>query len=127
MGRNLFILAVMLAFAACGGGRKNTAAMQNNEEKETPLTLVGAFGNQREITEQEMEMFRAVTQEQDSVVYTPLSVSTQVVAGINYRFWCRFENTLGQEDYGHCWVTVFKPLPGQGNPRVTRVDRDTLR
>lgn len=91
------------------------------------MTLVGAFGNQREITEQEMEMFRAVTQEQDSVVYTPLSVSTQVVAGINYRFWCRFENTQGQEDYGHCWVTVFKPLPGQGNPRVTRVDRDTLR
>ena len=118
MGRNIFILAAMLAFAACGGGRKNTAAMQNNEEKETPLTLVGAFGNQREITEQEMEMFRAVTQEQDSVVYTPLSVSTQVVAGINYRFWCRYGSPDGS---GHCFVTVYKPLPGRGEARITSI------
>ena len=77
--------------------------------------LVGAYGEQRELTEQEMEMFRSLTDGGD-VVYTPLSVSTQVVAGTNYRFWCRFE---GASDYGHCWVTVFKPLPGQGDPTVT--------
>ncbi len=90
----------MALLTGCGANRNN---------------LVGAYGEQRELTEQEMEMFRSLTDGGD-VVYTPLSVSTQVVAGTNYRFWCRFE---GASDYGHCWVTVFKPLPGQGDPTVT--------
>lgn len=106
----------MALLTGCGGNRNNGSVMQNNEEKTVPENnLVGAYGEQRELTEQEMEMFRSLTDGGD-VVYTPLSVSTQVVAGTNYRFWCRFE---GASDYGHCWVTVFKPLPGQGDPTVT--------
>lgn len=95
--------------------------------------LVGAYGQQRDISEEEMAMFRRATDDDGLTVYTPLSVSTQVVAGLNYRFWCRFEE-LGeagepsgekQEDRsGYCWITVYKPLPGQGEPRVTAIVKD---
>lgn len=102
--------------------------------------LVGAFGEQREISEEEMAMFRKATADDGLVVYSPLSVSTQVVAGTNYKFWCRYEDISGQAGSeakavgagaeqghgrsasGHCWLTIFKPLPGRGEPSVTSVD-----
>lgn len=84
--------------------------------------LTGAFGDQREITEEEMEMFKALTEDGDMVL-TPLSVSTQVVAGTNYKFWCRYGQKEPEERSGHCWVTVFKPLPGRGEPSVTSIEK----
>lgn len=83
-----------------------------------PEQIAGGFTRQRELSETEMELFRYVTGEGDTV-FTPLSVSTQVVAGTNYRFWCRYE---GLQKSGHCWITVFKPLPGQGDPQLTSIE-----
>ncbi|MCQ2183355.1 MAG: hypothetical protein MJY89_08155 [Bacteroidales bacterium] len=85
--------------------------------------LCGGYTGQRELTEEEMEMFRQVT-ETGGVVFTPLSVSTQVVAGTNYRFYCRFEDKDGSDKYGYCWVTIFKPLPGQGEARLSSIDKE---
>lgn len=96
-----------------------------------PQQLCGGYTGQREITDEEMEMFRSVTWTGD-IVFTPLSVSTQVVSGTNYRFYCRFEYTSdgvqrkladGDENYGYCWVTIFKPLPGQGEPSLMSIDK----
>lgn len=72
--------------------------------------VCGGFTDQREPSEEEMEMFRKLTAVGD-VVYTPLTVSTQVVAGINYKFWCRFEDKASG-DSGHCWVKIYKDLKG---------------
>ena len=84
--------------------------------------LCGGFTEQREPTEEEIEMFRkAVKALSTNDVYTPLSVSTQVVAGLNYRFWCRVETEKGS---GHCSVTIYKPLPGQGEPKVTKIETE---
>lgn len=97
-----------------------------------PQQLCGGYTAQREITDGEMEMFRQLVAGGDAVVYTPLSVSTQVVAGINYRFYCRFEDTADgirrkgadeSDKYGYCWITVYKPLPGQGEPSVTSIEK----
>lgn len=98
-----------------------------------PKQLVGAFGNQREIEDGEMDLFRKTLAEAGGeIVYTPLSVSTQVVAGINYKFYCRFEDKSDgiqrksaddSDKYGYCWVTIYKPLPGQGDPKVTKVEK----
>ena len=82
--------------------------------------LCGGYSEQREPTEEEMELFRSVTGTED-MVFTPLSVATQVVAGINYRFWCRYqEGEIG----GHCTVIIFKPLPGRGEPSLRSIEKE---
>lgn len=94
--------------------------------------VCGGFTDQREMDEVEMAMFRKATENEGHIVYTPLSVSTQVVAGINYMFWCRFEDTSDEmpeeeikpgDRYGYCWVKIFKPLPGCGDPSVTNIEK----
>lgn len=70
-------------------------------------------------------MFRSATATVDTV-FTPLSVSTQVVAGTNYRFHCRYEDTSdgiadGGDRYSYCLITIFKPLPGRGEPTLTSI------
>lgn len=115
---------LLVGMAACKEQQNNT---QNPDD--TPVAMTGAYGEQRELTSSDMEMFRtAVTAYDSTVYYTPLSVSTQVVAGTNYKFWCRVENlsksNTEQDNPGHCWVIIFKPLPGRGEPAVTSVQTE---
>ena len=128
---NTFVLCatLLVGMAACKGQNKNTQAPANDSDNDTPSAMTGAYGEQRELTDSEMEMFRSAVAAYDSTVYyTPLSVSTQVVAGTNYRFWCRSENLsesdAAQDNPGHCWVIIFKPLPGRGEPVVTSVQKE---
>ena len=90
---------------------------ENFSDLAGPGQLCGGYTGQREPTAEEMDLFRAVTDSLDKT-FTPLSVSTQVVAGINYRFWCRYGSPDGS---GHCFVTVYKPLPGRGEARITSI------
>ena len=96
-----------------------------------PQQICGGYTVQREPTGEEMSMFRSVTGTGDTV-FTPLSVSTQVVAGINYRFYCRYEDTSDgiqrkaaddDDKYGYCWITIYKPLPGRGEPTLTSIEK----
>ena len=141
MRKFVYILLAAIVLTGCGYNIKKSSnpAFDSSQKGhkiehiqpagiDTLSHLVGAFGEQREITSEEMAMFRKATADDSLVVYTPLSVSTQVVAGINYRFWCRFEDTSDgiqrksaddSDKYGYCWITIYKPLPGQGEPRVT--------
>lgn len=82
-----------------------------------PQELCGGYTEQRDPTEEEMALFALATDNNPDL--TPLSVSTQVVSGINYRFWCRCK---ADNDCGHCWVTIYKPFPGQGEPRLTSIE-----
>lgn len=111
--RKAFLLAgSALILAACG-----TSQNQNISD---PQQICGGYTEQREPTNDEIEMFRSVTASEEAS-YTPLSVSTQVVAGTNCRFWCRYQDA---ESSGHCWITIFKPLPGQGAPRITSIEKE---
>lgn len=92
--------------------------------------LAGGYTQMRKPTEEEVTMFKMATDDDGMIIYTPLYVSTQVVAGLNYRFWCIWDD-LGSDlkeykeptnSYGYCLVTIFKPLPGQGEARVSDVD-----
>ena len=85
--------------------------------------LAGGYTDVREPEMEEYEMFRAVTDTVKNMTFTPLTVQTQVVAGINYKFYCRFSD--GSEEYspGHCYLTIYKPLPGQGEPRITSIEK----
>lgn len=119
-----------LIILSCGNRQSETQedALQpslteiTSDSTEISGQLCGGFTEQRELTEEEMEMFRYVTGTGD-IVFTPLSVSTQVVAGINYKFWCRSDNPdTPEENPGHCWITIFKPLPGRGDPRLVSIE-----
>ena len=85
--------------------------------------LCGGYTEEREPSEEEYQLFRTVTDSMEGMSFTPLTVQTQVVAGINYRFYCRFSD--GSEEYspGHCWLTIYKPLPGQDEPKVTSLEK----
>lgn len=132
MNRLTFIIIAALAITACGSNYRNSNRAAQDETDTVKPQMVGAFGDQREIEQEEMEMFRKATAADSLVVYTPLSVSTQVVAGTNYKFWCRFEDKSDgiqrktdddSDKYGYCWIKIFKPLPGQGEPKVTSNER----
>ena len=103
------LAAVMLA--GCASCRQ-----ADKEESATPeetRPLAGGYTAPREATQEEIELFKSVCHEELTVV----NVATQVVAGINYRFCC-----LDAENSQ--WVVViYKPLPNQGEPRVTLIEK----
>lgn len=76
--------------------------------------MTGAYTGYREMTLEENTIFLDAYKAADKL--HPWTVSTQVVAGINYRYACTDENG---EEYV---VTIYKPLPNQGEPRVTGVE-----
>ena len=76
--------------------------------------LVGGYTAQREPSAEEEELFNKATKTLGAQ-YTPVTVATQVVAGINYRFTCK-----GPSDES-VLITVYKPLSGE--PRVTKVEK----
>ena len=123
----IFIAAVLL-LASCGNSHKLT------KEEDIDITtfanlahesgqLCGGYSEVREPDTEEYQLFREVTDTVKGMTFIPLSVQTQVVAGINYRFYCRFSD--GSEEYspGHCYLTIYKPLPGQGNPTITSIEK----
>lgn len=81
----------------------------------------GGWSEQREPTAEEIAMFSFVTDNNPD--FKPVSVATQVVAGINYRFWSTFEPAVqsGQKP-DHYWVEIFKPL--EGDPELISCEED---
>ena len=85
-------------------------------------TLCGGYSEDREPDEEEYKFFCEVTDAIEGMTFTPLNVQTQVVAGINYKFYCRFCDGTEENSPGHCYLTIFKPLPGQGEPKVISLE-----
>lgn len=77
-------------------------------------TLAGGFTAFRSLSQEDKALFGSVYQ--GELKLTPKKVSTQIVAGRNYRFICI--DAAGEEHE----VCIFEPLPSSGNvPRVTYV------
>lgn len=100
-------MAAML-LAGCG----KTAPRETADER----YMTGAYGDYHELDDEAKQLF-ADTYD-DTLVLTPQSVATQVVAGLNYRFVCT--DPEGQV----VRVVIYQPLPGQGPARVTHVERE---
>lgn len=77
--------------------------------------LCGGYTVQHELSDEDLTLFRKVLGE---VPFTPLSVATQVVAGLNYRFWCRYDDS-SENAPSHCFITIYQPL--QGNPVISKI------
>lgn len=113
--KSVILLACVLSSVSCH--------RQPKLPNEEVIDCCGGYSEAREPDMDEYRLFREVTDKVEGMTFTPLTVQTQVVAGINYRFYCRFSD--GSEEYspGHCYITIYKPLPGQGEPTITSIER----
>ena len=108
------IIAMLGSLCACQ--TQNSRDLSADKEATQAHPLVGAYTEGRSVSEDEMKLFRDTYK--GDVELTPISVSTQVVAGTNYRFICRDKD-------GHSYrVTIYQKLPCYGGEaEVTDVTR----
>lgn len=72
-------------------------------------------------TEEDLCVFNEAMEGIVGVGYTPLSVQSQVVKGINYRFLCKAVVVTHEPQPSQAIVTVYKPLPDEGNARIMAI------
>ena len=87
----------------------------------TDEMLMGGFSEQRPLTAEDSAVFATATKDYAYLGLKPLSVSTQVVAGMNYLFTCEMNAFGGPAVQTN--VKIFKPLPGQGDPELIVVEK----
>ena len=108
----LQIAAVVAVMMTSCSNSKNTVKV----ETDTREHLVGAYTDGRQVSKEEAELFHATYK--GDVKLTPISVSTQVVAGTNYKFICRDKNGKKYQ------VVIYQKLPCYGGEaEVTSVEK----
>ena len=93
----------------------------NLETGATEETLVGGFSEQRPLTAEDSAAFAEGTKDYAYLNLKPLSVSSQVVAGMNYLFVCEMKAFGGPAEQAN--VRIFKPLPGRGETQLIGVEK----
>lgn len=96
---------------------KHIAAVRAGTDEKN---FVGAYGEMRVPTEEDLAVFAEATKDYGYLNLTPLTVSSQVVAGMNYIFQCQMK-AFGEELAAS--VKIFKPLPGRGPAQLISVDK----
>ncbi|MBP1677609.1 MAG: hypothetical protein H6Q20_2168 [Bacteroidetes bacterium] len=61
------------------------------------------------------KLFDSVIKNLTGVKYTPLAVATQVVAGVNYRFFCNAKGVYPNALNEAAIVQIYKPLDGSAH------------
>ena len=98
-----------------GFSDKQLPIMNNPVGKPQKHDMVGAYTEGHQVSNEEMTLFNETYKGKEKL--TPVSVSTQVVAGTNYRFVCK--NEKGKK----VTVVIFKALPcNGGKAEVTSVE-----
>ena len=111
------IIALPLAGCANNSVKSNASAESQAEAVETETTqIVGGYTEPREITSEELEMFKKATADYAELQLVPQTVCTQVVAGLNYKFFCDCKEGY---NLSRCDVIIYKPL--EGEPSVTKI------
>ncbi|MGA9637954.1 hypothetical protein [Flavobacterium sp.] len=91
-----------------------------NQAPTQEATLVGGWSPFHPLTTQDQEIFNQALQGFLGVIYTPNAVSTQIVAGKNYRYKC----TASMPPSDVIWeaiVEIYAPLTGK--PHITGITR----
>ena len=97
------------------------AFFANLETGKTDEMLMGGFSEQRPLTAEDSAAFAEATKDYVYLGLKPLSVSSQVVAGMNYLFVCEMKAFGGPATQTN--VKIFKPLPGRGEPEMIVVEK----
>lgn len=117
MSKILLLIAAVLTLSSCScTGSKTKKATKTQ-------MIAGGYSQQREPNAEELALFKQVTAELDGVKYTPETVATQVVAGRNYRFVCKAVTATREPKTYKAEVVVYQPLPGQGEPRISKITK----
>lgn len=87
----------------------------------TEEMLCGGFSEQRPVNDEDLAVFAEATKDYGYLNLKPMSVATQVVAGMNYLFTCEMQAFGGALETVS--VKIFKPLPGQGDPQMIGVEK----
>ena len=83
--------------------------------------IVGGYTADRDVTPEDLEIFnQAMAGASAGVLYEPVKVATQVVAGLNYRFTVTVTPFVDNREPYTIRITIFKPL--NGKPEVTGVE-----
>jgi hypothetical protein len=85
------------------------------------LLVPGGFTHYRPLTPEDKELFDKVVGPIIGVSYEPTEVASQIVAGTNYKF--RTIATLPNYDTYHVMITIFVPLPREGEPVLVSIVR----
>ena len=118
----IFIFAATL-LAAFGGGVscQRVKGLFSKEEH-----LVGGYSEMRKPTAEELALFERATATLVGAEYKPMSVATQIVAGVNYRFLCKARKVDDAGKRGkrfYAVIVVHKPLVGQGEERILSIEK----
>ena len=87
----------------------------------TDEMLVGGYSEQRPLAAEDSAAFAEATKDYAYLGLKPLSVATQVVAGMNYLFVCEMKAFGGPATQTN--VKIFKPLPGRGAAELIVVEK----
>ena len=122
----LCTILVCLATTVLIAGCASTTAPVSRAEVEVvevadEATIVGGYTEHREPDADEIALFNFIMTEdyEGAIIYTPISVKTQVVAGINYTFLAMADPQIeGIEPY-EVDVIIYQPLTG--DPVLTEI------
>jgi hypothetical protein len=89
--------------------------MTTIEDAQKPLLGVGEWSEFKCVDKTSLKIFGEATRKLVGVNYTPVAVSQQVVAGMNYRFFCNTKIVLPHSLHGAAIVSVYKPLVGMAH------------
>lgn len=81
-------------------------------------TKVGAYSEPQALNDHDKEVFEKAMAGLVGVTYTPTLVSKQIVAGVNYRFYCKTTTATLHPEEGGAIVSVFEELPAYGGKVV---------
>jgi len=114
--RILFTILLCFVFSIIASG----CASDKTPAETDDYQLVGGYTDFREPEPDEIALFEMVMNENDdSIVYTPILVKTQVVAGINYLFSATADpQKEGVEAY-EVEIIIYQPLTG--DPELTEI------
>jgi hypothetical protein len=85
-------------------------------------TVTGAWTPFRtEISKEEIELFKKVTDPLLGAKYSPVAVATQVVNEINYRFFCNSKAVYANAINDASMVFIYKP--SEGEPYIISITR----
>ncbi len=108
MKKILLALSAMIALLGCSSTKKTD---DRNDRK----IITGGYSEHRQLNAEDLKFFNEVSESYGGLELTPITVSTQVVAGFNYCYRCKNKKGKFYE------VTIFQPLPEEGQPIITKI------
>ena len=122
-----FSLCLALTFVGCSDDSSSSSSAEDIEKIDDNGGKSGNFGKFSAIDDDAEEVLKAAVKGSDYESVTCDSVSTQIVAGTNYKFQCSIKDGKETKDVV---LTVFEPLPYTKKPAqltlVTDVDGKVL-